>query len=177
MKVTALAIALIVGTPAIAQLVNPAVPIDTSAFATKDDITGVQSTIAPACATAPANGTLAGAVGTAPICTPHADANAQTPVQAGNTTLAANCTWSISFARSFVSSVPLVWASVIDSSGTQMPCKVQTRSSTAATGICAPAQATVLNLSIVTSGLSLSPFASTCTAGLAVMVGGREPTQ
>lgn len=184
---TVLVVAALVVTaaPASTQIVSPLNPANgadvtaaaNAAAAAQASANAAQASIPGVCTVPPANGTLTGAVGTATPCTSRPDGNAQTPVQGGNTTLAANCAWSITFARAFVSSVPLVWASVVDSTGAQMPCKVQTRSSTTATGVCAPAQSTVLNLSIVTSGLSLNPFSAICTAGIPVMVGGREPTQ
>lgn len=167
MKFLALLLTL-VAVPVSAQVVYP--PADVSGLAAKTDIP-------PVCATAPSGDTLNGTVGNAPACTPPANSTRPTAVQAGNTTLAANCSFSITFSRSFTSSSPFVYAAVVDSSGSQMPCKIQTRSATGATGICNAAQSTLLSLSIVTTGLSVLPFSATCTAGTAVMFVGREPTQ
>lgn len=99
-------------------------------------------------------------------------------IQTANTTLGADCTWSVTFSQTFTSSSPIVHASVVLSSATQpIPCIVTSRSSAAQSGKCFPGQTTLLTLAIVTTGLTLSPFASTCSAGTAVMVIGREPTQ
>jgi len=141
------------------------------------DPVAVQAAIPPVCSTAPAKDTLNGSVGTAAGCTPLSDNTRPTAVQAGNTTLLANCTFTITFSRAFTSAVPFVYAAVVDSSGNQMPCKIQTRSAQTETGVCAPAQSTALSLSIVTTGLTLTPFGTTCTAGTPVMFVGREPTQ
>lgn len=118
-----------------------------------------------------------GVVGTSGFYIPS-DAAPKLDIQSANTTLATDCTWSVTFGQTFTSSSPIVHASVIVASPTQpIPCIVGTRSATGATGKCFPAQNTVLTLSIVTTGLTLAPFATTCTNGMPVMVVGREPTQ
>lgn len=125
----------------------------------------------------PAGHSTNGTAGTANTYVPS-DAAPKLDIQSANTTLATDCTWSVTFGQTFTSSSPIVHASVIQASPTQpIPCIVGTRSSTAANGKCFPAQNTLLNLSIITAGLTLAPFASTCTNGTPVMVVGREPTQ
>lgn len=152
----------LVSAPAHAQINNPGV--------TAGDLP-------PTCATVPPTDTLTGSVGASTPCTPRTDRTAILDVQAGDTLLAANCTFSMTFARAFSNATPFVYAAVVDSGGAQMPCKVQSRSSTVVSGICNGAQSTVLNLSIVTTGLTLLPFGTTCTAGTPVMVIGRNATQ
>lgn len=144
---------------------------------------GAQAAIPPACTTAPSADTLNGTVGSSPVCTPSATNTRPTAVQAGNVTggLLANCTFSVTFARSFISSVPFVYSAVVDTSANQMPCKAQTRSATGFTGICSPAQTSLLTINALTSaaltGINLSPFGSLCTAGTPVTWVAREPTQ
>ena len=98
--------------------------------------------VPPICTSTPSKDTLNGSVGSASACTPLGDNTRPTAVQAGNTILAANCTFTISFARAFTSATPFVYAAVVDSSGNQMPCKIQTRTTQVETGVCAPANAT-----------------------------------
>jgi len=148
-----------------------------AAQAAQAQASAAAAAIPPVCSMAPARDTLNGSVGAATACTPLSDNTRPTAVQAGNTTLAANCTFTITFARAFTSATPFVYAAVVDSSGNQMPCKIQSRSTQTETGVCAPANSTALNLSIVTTGLTLTPFGTTCTAGTPVMFVGREPTQ
>lgn len=162
----ALFILALCASPAAAQIDNPGM---TSA--------AVQAMMPPVCSNIPPINTLTGAVGVGTPCTPPSDRTTILDVQTGNTTLAANCTFSISFARTFSSSLPFVYAAVVETGSNQMPCKIQTRSSTGATGICAQAQGTVLTLAIVTTGLTLLPFGTTCVAGTPVMFVGKEPSQ
>ena len=162
---TSLALALL-AVPASAQIDNPG--------ATQADITAA---LPPICAAVPPKDSLTGDIGIQPQCTPRVDRTAIVDVQTGNTTLAANCQFSFAFARAFTSSQPFVYAAVVDGTNAQMPCKIQSRSTTTVSGVCNAAQNTVLNLSIVTTGLTLLPFGTTCTAGTPVMVVGKEPTQ
>lgn len=175
MRVVA-ALLLLVASSAGAQIVSPLNPptIDTSALATKAEM---QAAIPSKCTSIPPKDTLTGSVGTGEACIPALDRTALLDVQSGNTTLAANCTFTITFARTFTSPVPFIYAAVVDASGNQMPCKMQTRTSGGGTGICSPSQSALLNLSAVTAGFTFNPFATTCTAGTAVMFVGREPTQ
>jgi hypothetical protein len=181
--------------PAAAQIVSPLNPggaggvdaatVDSKiAVATAPLATAAQlaskadaSAIPPVCSTPPSADTLNGTAGSGAQCTPRGDNTRPTAVQAGNTTLAADCTFTVTFARSFTSATPFVYAAVVDTAGNQMPCKTKTRSSAGFTGVCQGSQNTVLSLSIVTSGLTLLPFGTTCTAGTPVMFVGREPTQ
>jgi len=144
--------------------------------------TGVSSAITAAtpspCST-PAADTLLGSAGSATPCMARPDSTRPTPVQTINTTLNADCTWSVTFSCAFSTSTPIVHANVQLAAGaTQpIPCAVISRSTTTQSGKCFPGQATLLSLAIVTSGLSLNPFSATCTAGTPVMVAAREPTQ
>lgn len=170
----ALALLAALSSPAAAQTVAGQ---DLSAISAK--ATAALAAIPPVCTTAPASDTLSGTAGSATACTPHMDATRPTPVQAVNTTLNADCTWSVTFSRAFTSSAPVIHASVaLPTGATQpVPCFPMARSATAASGKCFPGQTTLLSLSIVTTGLTLNAFGNTCTAGLPVMVVGREPTQ
>lgn len=170
----------------VAQLVSPLTlpSVDTSALASKSEVqaaasaaSAAQAAIPPVCSTIPPKDTLTGSIGSALACTPRSDRTALLDVQTGNTTLGADCSFSFTFARSFTSASPFVYAAVVNSSSTQMPCKIQARSATGASGTCAPAQTVALNLAAVTAGLNVAPFGTTCTAGTPVMFVGREPTQ
>jgi hypothetical protein len=148
--------------PVAAQVSYPPSSVDTSNLATKPDVAAVQAAIPPVCSTAPAKDTLNGSVGSAAPCTPAPDNTRPTAVQRANTSLAADCTWSVAFSRAFTSSTPIVHASIILAAATMpMPCIVLARSTTAANGKCFPAQTSLLNLSIITAGLTLAPFGTT----------------
>lgn len=164
--------AALLANPVLAQVAYP--PADVSGLATKAEVTAA---VPPACPVAPSGDTLNGSIGTGVNCTPKQDSTRPTSVQAGNTTLLANCTFSVTLARAFTSSSPFAYAAVVDTANNQMPCKVQTRSATSFTGICNAAQNTVLSLSVVTTGVTVLPFGTTCTAGTPVMWVAREATQ
>lgn len=168
-RIIASILALIVS-PAYAQGIPVPAPINTALYALKTSIPTPSTTVTSAPATN-------GAVGTSTQYVP-ADAAQKHTVQRANTTVDANCNWTVTFGQTFTSSSPVIHASVIVASPTQpMPCIVATRSSTVQTGKCFLSQTTVLSLSNVTAGFTLSPFGSTCTAGTPVMVVGAEPTQ
>lgn len=177
----ALALLIVLSSPVAAQTVagQDLTAISQAAQNAQTQAAAALAAVPPVCSTAPASDSLNGTVGTSAACTPRLDATRPTPVQTVNTTLNADCTWSVTFARSFTSSVPIVHAGVaLPSNATQpIPCFPMARSSTAASGKCFPGQTTVLSLSIVTTGLTLNAFGSSCTAGLPIMVVGREPTQ
>lgn len=147
-------------------------------LATNSALTAMGATIPAACSTISPMDTLNGAVGSSTPCTPRSDNSRPTAVQAANAALDAACNWTVTFARSTVSSSPVVHANVVQASPTMpIPCIVSSRSATAAAGKCFPAQTTTLNLSIITAGLNLAPFGSTCTAGMPVMIVVRDPSQ
>jgi hypothetical protein len=171
------ALALLCASPIAAQVAYPPTTVDTSNLATASDLAAIIAAQPPVCSTATPKPAAAGTAGSGTACTPRVDRAAGVDVQANNTTLLANCSFTIAFPRSFVSAVPFVYAAVVDTGGAQMPCKIQSRSATGASGICNGAQSTVLSLSVVTSGLTVLPFGTTCTAGTAVMWVAREPTQ
>lgn len=174
MRITLFAAALLFAVPAHAQDSTSSL----NAPASPSDVTAAIVAATPSPCTTPAPDTLNGSAGAASTCMPRADAARPTPVQAANTTLAADCTWSVVFSRAFTTSSPIIHASVVLASPTSpVPCIVTSRSATTQAGKCFPGQTTSLNLSIVTAGLTLAPFGSTCVAGTAVMVVGREATQ
>jgi hypothetical protein len=138
----------------------------------------VVATIPTPASTIPNMGPLNGSTGTAATYVPS-DSHIPLPSQYINTTVAANCTWSVTFARTMTTSSPIVIAQLLLPSGATLPipCQALARSATGASGLCFPAQTTTLNLSIITAGLNLSPFGTTCTAGTPVMVAASENTQ
>ncbi len=167
--------------PVSAKLVAPQVMAQTITGPGVTSVNGqtgsVSLTIPVPATTAQLMPTLNGTVGTSNQYQPI-DAAPISQVQTANTTLGTDCTWSVTFQRAFLTSTPIVHANVQLSAGaTQpVPCAVISRSTTTQSGKCFPGQTATLNLSIVTAGLTLSPFASTCTT-MPVMVVAREPTQ
>lgn len=137
-----------------------------------------QSVLPPVCSSVPNSDSLLGTIGSQPACTPPSDSSRPTAVQRANTTLDSNCNWTVTFQRAFTSSNPIIHANVILSGASSpIPCIVISRSTTVQSGKCFPAQTTALNLSVITAGLTLSPFSVICTNGTPVMVVGAEPTQ
>lgn len=86
--------------------------------------------------------------------------------------------WAVTWGTSFTSASPIVHAVPVSSPGATQPmtCNVTARSASSASGKCFNGNTTVLNLSIVTTGLTLTPNTAS-GAGVAVMVSGKEPTQ
>lgn len=118
-----------------------------------------------------------GSTGTAGFYTPP-DASPRLVFQGTNVVTDSSGNWTVSWATSYVSSSPLVLAkAVVSSTFNTITCEVSARSSSTASGWCRQATPTLLNLSIVTTGLTLNPFANLPATGTAVMVFSREPTQ
>lgn len=99
-------------------------------------------------------------------------------VQAVNTTTDGSGNWSVTFGQAFQGATPIISAFPIVAPGATQPmtCNVTARSQTTAAGKCFSGQTVVLNLSIITAGLTLNPNALV-SSGTAVMIIGREPTQ
>lgn len=126
----------------------------------------------------PSSGVTGGSIGSQLTYIPG-DAAPPLSVQAMNVTLGTNCLWTGTFGQSFVSSTPIVHAAPVQSnSDTQvLQCAVTARSSATESGKCFFSQTTVLNLSIITTGLTLFPYQSTTCPADQLMIIGREPTQ
>jgi len=150
-----------------------------SSYMTPTGVSAAITAATPSPCPTPLADTLNGSAGTSPICMERPDSTRPTAVQAINTTVASNCSWSVTFSRVMTTNTPIVEAQLLLPSGSTLPipCQALSRSSTGASGLCFPAQTTTLNLSIITAGLSLSPFGTTCTSGTPVMVLAREATQ
>lgn len=126
------------------------------------------------CGAIPTADTLNGSAGTANCYVPK-DASRPTSVQAANvTTSATDGSWSVTWARPFVSATPVIIPIPVNTGTMPLVCNVVTRSATAATGKCW--QSTTTTLSGTLLGLLVNPFGSPA-ASAAVMIVAREPTQ
>lgn len=165
MRFVALILALIAA-PALAA--GPgASPPDLSAYATAAQMP------AP-CGAIPTADTLNGSAGSANCYVPK-DASRPTSVQAANvTTSATDGSWSVTWARPFVSATPVIIPIPVNTGTMPLVCNVVSRSATAATGKCW--QSTTTTLSGTLLGLLVNPFGSPA-ASAAVMIVAREPTQ
>lgn len=165
MRFVALILAL-VAAPALAA--GPgASPPDLSAYATAAQMP------AP-CGAVPTPDTLLGSAGSANCFVPK-DASRPTSVQAANvTTSATDGSWSVTWARPFVSMTPVIIPIPVNTGTMPLVCNVVSRSATAATGKCW--QSTTTTLSGTLLGLLVNPFGSPA-ASAAVMIVAREPTQ
>lgn len=124
----------------------------------------------------PAGDTLNGSVGAAP-CYVSRDATRPTAVQAANITTDATGAWSVTWARPFVSSAPVVNPLPVNTGSLPILCNVAARSGASASGKCWQSTATTLPATIAAVlGLVVSPF-GTPASNAAVMVIAREPTQ
>jgi hypothetical protein len=159
-------ILVLIATPALAA--GPgASPPDLSAFATAAQMP------AP-CGAIPTADTLNGSAGSANCYVPK-DASRPTSVQAANvTTSATDGSWSVTWARPFVSATPVIIPIPVNTGTMPLVCNVVSRSATAATGKCW--QSTTTTLSGTLLGLLVNPFGSPA-ASAAVMIVAREPTQ
>ena len=111
----------------------------------------------------------------------HAQQGASNPpilVQAANVTSDASGNFTVNWATNFQSSNPIVSArAVLPTPGNPVSCEVSTRSNNSVSGWCRQSSPALLNISIVTTGLTLNPFANIPATGTAVMVIGRDTTQ
>lgn len=142
-------------------------PADLSAYATAAQMP------AP-CGAIPTADTLNGSAGSANCYVPK-DASRPTSVQAANvTTSATDGSWSVTWARPFVSTTPVIIPIPVNTGTMPLVCNVVSRSATSATGKCW--QSTTTTLSGTLLGLLVNPFGSPA-ASAAVMIVAREPTQ
>jgi len=144
-------------------------PTDLSAYATRAQMP------AP-CGAIPMADTLNGSAGSANCYVPK-DASRPTSVQAANVQTDGNGAWSVTWARGFTSSAPVVNPLPVNTGSLPILCNVAARSATAASGKCWQSTSTTLPGALASlAGLLVSPFA-TPAANAAVMVITREPTQ
>jgi hypothetical protein len=142
--------------------------------ASKADITALQSMVPAPCGVVPSADTLNGSVGSATCYVPR-DASRPTAVQAANVvTSASDGSWSVTWARTFVSATPVILPIPVNAGSLPLVCNVVSRSTTAAAGKCW--QSTTTTLSGTLLGLLVNPFSSPANSA-PVMVIGREPTQ
>jgi len=155
---------------ALAWAASPvALPIEALAQATLPPVKMPQP-----CGAVPSADTLNGSVGSANCYVPK-DASRPTAVQAANVqTSASDGSWSVTWARPFVSPSPIVLPIPVNTGSLPLVCNVVSRSATGATGKCW--QSTTTTLAGTLLGLVVNPF-GTAAASAAVMVIGREPTQ
>lgn len=100
-----------------------------------------------------------------------------TLVQATNVTTASDGTWAVTWKTPFNTSQPFVAAHYIGVATAQpVQCMLTSSTSTSASGKCYAGQSTLLSLSIVTTGITVLPFAVS-SGGIAVQVLGRDTTQ
>jgi hypothetical protein len=126
------------------------------------------------CGAIPSADTLNGSAGTSTCYVPK-DASRPTAVQAANVqTSASDGSWSVTWARPFVSASPVILPIPINGGSMPLVCNVITRSATAATGKCWQSTTTTLGGTLL--GLLVNPFGSAASSA-AVMLIGREPTQ
>jgi len=99
-------------------------------------------------------------------------------IQAANVVTDASGNWRVDWANNFSSATPFVTArSVVPSGNNPVSCDVATRGNNFVTGWCRISQPTLLNLSIITTGLTLNPFPNAPATGTVVMVAARDTTQ
>lgn len=128
------------------------------------------------CDAIPSPDTLTGSTGAIPCYTPR-DASRPTAVQAANVTTDSSGAWSVTWARPFTSSNPVVNPLPVNTGALPILCNVASRSGTGASGKCWQSTSTTLPGTLATLvGLVVSPFAAPAS-NASVMVLGREPTQ
>ncbi|MCJ2085516.1 hypothetical protein MKK88_05840 [Methylobacterium sp. E-005] len=128
------------------------------------------------CDAVPGADTLLGTPGSAGCYVPR-DATRPTVVQAANVTTDSSGTWSVTWARPFVSSSPVVNPLPVNSGALPILCNVAARSGSGASGKCWQSTSTTLPGTLATLvGLIISPFAAPAS-NASVMVIAREPTQ
>lgn len=157
---------------AIAGLDVPPAPVE------PQDLSGyaLKAQMPAACDAVPVSDTLNGSTGSAGCFVPR-DAARPTVVQAANVSTDSNGTWSVTWARPFASSQPVVNPLPVNAGSLPILCNVSARSGTAASGRCWQSTSTTLPGTLATLvGLVVSPFAAPAS-NAAVMVIAREPTQ
>jgi len=99
-------------------------------------------------------------------------------IQATDVTTDGSGNWRVDWANNFQSATPFVTARAIVPTGNNpISCDVATRGVNFVTGWCRQSNPALLNLSIITTGLTLNPFPAAPTTGTVVMVVARDRTQ
>ncbi len=156
-----IAVAVFVPWKSIAQLSNPGM--------TAGDVTAIMPQAGDI---VPPTDTLTGAIGSSQRYM-RQDAPRPTISQRATVTTAADGTWSVTWAKAFISSTPAIFVTPLLNSATQpVTCMVFTRSATSATGKCWQNSVTAVALISLTVSLSPVNFATS-----SVMVIGLEPSQ
>ncbi|UMY16660.1 hypothetical protein MMB17_18535 [Methylobacterium organophilum] len=149
-------------------------PPDLSSYQTKADAAAqnsvIQSQVPSPCASVPTSDTLMGTVGSANCYVPR-DASRPTVVQAGNVQTSVDGSWSVTWARPFSSSSPIVIALPVNGSTSPATCNVALRTASGASGRCW--QSSAVNLAAVNTIVTIFATAPT----ISLMVIAREPTQ
>ncbi len=127
---------------------------------------------APGLCPTPAGDTLNGTAGGAAGCIPRQDAARPTAVRRANATTDSTGAFSLTWARAYVSTTPVVSVKPVLAAGTKGDCGFTTVNATTAAGTCWTYQSVVVSV----LGSTVSPVA-TAAAGIRVMLVGGEPTQ
>ena len=135
-----------------------------------------QSSVPTKGAVVPPGATPGGSIGIQNSFTPI-DATQPGLTRSAKTTTDGSCNFAVTWTVPLVSSTPVAFAYPTIPSGATQPSSCNTTAITSAgvTGKCFTAQTTLLNLSIVTTGLTLNSQGGTCS-GMSVSVFAREPT-
>lgn len=152
---------------ALAQSMSPAVGV------TQQQLSAIQALIPMPAASVPLQPTGTGVVGSQATYLPGDSAQAL-KVQRTTVTTNSSGIWSVTWGNSFVSSSPVIIPEVVDNSATFYACKVQTRTASAASGLCQTIGSSGI-IALLSLALALPPAAA--PAGMSVMVVGAEPTQ
>lgn len=166
----ALTALLICATPLVAQVAYP--PLDPGTFATKAEMTAAMPL--PSTAAPPAE-TPGGALGSS-MRYRRADDVQPRITRATTVTTAADGTFSGTWAMA-LSAAPTIIMTPINAGSQPIQCNLTSAPTTTTfAGKCWTAQTTLLNLSIITAGLTLAP-ATASSAGVSVQVIAIPPTQ
>ena len=185
MKATILALTLLIGTPAMAQLINPSSNVDQSArdAATQAGLNAASASAAAAsasaaipapCPTAPIPDSYSATPGTGTPCTTRPDATRQTVVQSARGTTATDGTFTIAWpSQSLFATMPTYAHAEILSASAPYQCDVGSVSTTTITGKCFMLVSSSLpTLATSLLGLVITPYGS--ASSLTVMVVGRQ---
>lgn len=148
--------------------VAPALP-DLSGYAT-------QAEVPRGCLSSPSPDTLNGSPGSVP-CYVSSDATRPTSVQAANVITDSSGNWSVTWARPFNSSTPVINPLPVNTGTLPILCNVVARSASGASGKCWQSTTNTLPGTLASiGGMVVNPFGTTAGSA-AVMIIGREPTQ
>ncbi len=160
------------GYPAPTQTQLQALQAQVAAAPTPASVSSAIAAATPSLCPPPASDTLNGTAGVATPCMPRQDAARPTAVQRANATTDSTGAFSLTWARTFSSTTPVVSVKPVLAAGTKGDCGFTTVSATMAAGSCWTYQSVVVSV----LGSTVSPIA-TAAAGIRVMLVGGEPTQ